>query len=87
MNTACFLTRKKLAEAAVRNGRARWFLTRKKRRDRDTPLGAKTVSARGPVRPALSIFGPRKTIVPPASAADAGDSRNDSKPGGKGMPP
>ena len=56
----------------------RGFLTRKKWRDRSTPLWAKTVSARGPVHPALSIFGAPKfaflerwRLAPPAHGATA----------------
>jgi hypothetical protein len=81
-----FLTRKNSVQARPQTGRARRFLTRKKWRDRDTPLGAKIVSARGPVHPALGIFGPWKFSIPLGSASDVRAAANGSKRGGKGMP-
>jgi hypothetical protein len=81
-----FLTRKNLAEAPTQTARRWTFLTRKKWRDRSTPLGVKTLS-RGPVYPALGIFGVLKSHAPWASAVGTSVDRSGNKQGGKGMAP
>jgi hypothetical protein len=83
-----FLTRKKSAWDGIGIGRSCQFLTRKKWRDRATPLGAATDSSRGPVHPALSIFGVRKGSVSPRNvSADGGQpNRSHEQQGGLAMP-
>jgi hypothetical protein len=81
-----FLTRKKYAWALVGRSVHCQFLTRKKWRDRATPLGANTDLSRGPVHPALGIFGVRKTSAPRASDSGAGTLVNGNGRGGMAMP-
>jgi hypothetical protein len=87
MNALRFLTRKNLAQAVAEGVRRRAILTRKKWRDRITPLGAKKLSQRGPVHPALGIFGVLKSHGPWASAVNAGRAWSGKEQGGKGMAP
>jgi hypothetical protein len=84
-----FLTRKKSAWDAIGSPPSCRFLTRKKWRDRATPPGVATASARGPVHPALGIFGLRKTLVslPRAQVAGAQPNRRYQEQGEMAMPP
>jgi hypothetical protein len=79
-----FLTREKSAWDVIGSPPECHFLTRKKWRDRATPLGASTDSARGPVHPALGIFGGRKSTVPRGSTAETGLALSEAGRGGKG---
>jgi hypothetical protein len=59
-----FLTRKNGGDSAPQISGASLFLTRKKRRDRNTPLSAQQSFKRRPVNPAFVVFGVPKGSFP-----------------------